>query len=92
MPARLCSAIAAAGALGLKAPVGVVEDLGAVAVRGDDVDHGDAALAVGVEQRDSALDQRRGALGRERQGGDVGVEVAAVQVDGHDGRALGEGA
>jgi hypothetical protein len=41
-------------------------------------------------QRHGAVDERRGVLGGEGEGGDRGVEVPAVQVDGHDGRALGE--
>jgi len=81
-------AAAAARPLGLEAPVGVVEDLGPVAVGGDHVDHGHAELAVGVEQRYGALDERGRVLGRQRERGDLRIEVPTVQVDGHDGRVF----
>ena len=70
-------------------PEWIRRDLARIAVLGHHVDDGQAERPHGGEERGGALDHGPAAVGRERQRGHRRVEMAAVHVDGDDGRGSG---
>src|SRR5918992_1270949 len=68
-----------------RSPERVGCDFVPAAVLGNTVDDGDAVSSSAVQKGTVGLDNPSGGLSLERQGGDLHVEMAAVQIDGQDG-------